>query len=301
MRLTFVCRVPSRSLQKLQSASPRSRSPFLSEIELLCRSRDYCSARAGCTLAVDHDISELTVRYMERFCDKPCCFADVRPHLVTRRAAQASVVARQHRIAWQLSCVARPAKQAKLSAQPSRQARWGCEWNANALRVRARLARDRCGPELWYDQLQLTAAWRQTGGHHIALLASERLVSAKMEPGTAARAKVEAILLLEGACKEHASAAAYPFMLRLIELYAQLGAFEPAIRLYNQLEIKQIQLETLSPLVVDGCHDHAFFVEALSHCDTIIAFHRDAAREASDHAVHALDGSRPLCAGDGKR
>ena len=38
MRLTFVCRVPSRSLQKLQSASPRSRSPFLSEIELLCRS-----------------------------------------------------------------------------------------------------------------------------------------------------------------------------------------------------------------------------------------------------------------------
>ena len=294
---------PSRSLQRLQSASPRSRSPFLSEIELLRRNRDYCSARgAGCTLGVDHAIGELTVRYLERFCDKPCCFADVLPHLVPRRAAQASVVAQRHRIAWQVSCVDRPAKQAEvqLSARLSRQALWGRDWNANALRVRARLSSDRCGPrigpELWYDQLQLTAAWQQTGGHHIALLATERLVGAKMELGTAARAKMEAVLLLEGACKAHASAAAYPFMLRLVELYAQLDAFEPAIRLYNQLEIKQIQLETLSPLVVDGCHDHAFFVEALSHCDTIIAFHKDAAREASDHAVHALDGSRPLCA-----
>ena len=107
---------------------------------------------------------------------------------------------------------------------------------------------------------------------------------------------MEAVLLLESACNAHAGAATYPFLLQLIDLYHEFSAFEPAIQLYNKLEIKQIQLETLSPLVLDGCYDSGFFVEALSQCDAIIAFHRDAAREASDHAVHALDSSRPLCA-----
>jgi hypothetical protein len=59
-------------------------------------------------------------------------------------------------------------------------------------------------------------------------------------------------------------------------------------------EPSQVQLETLSWLVLAGCSSCAFFVEALAQCNSIVSLHRDATREASDHMIAAMDHSRSI-------
>lgn len=72
------------------------------------------------------------------------------------------------------------------------------------------------------------------------------------------------------------------------QVYRQLGAFEQGINLHNALEVKQIQLETLSWLLFPGCVDTGLYNEAHSRASHLILFHRASSRDASDFFVKSL-------------
>jgi len=67
-----------------------------------------------------------------------------------------------------------------------------------------------------------------------------------------------------------------------------LGAFEQGVKLHNALQVKQIQLETLSWLLFPGCVETGLFNEAHNRAGFLIAFHRESAREACDFFCKSL-------------
>lgn len=99
-------------------------------------------------------------------------------------------------------------------------------------------------------------------------------------------ARLEAAVLLEQGLRY--SPYNYHFRLALLATYDRLAAGAPAIDQYNQLEVKQVQLDTLSWLIYPGCLRHGFYTEARVRSRHLLAMHAASAREAHDHVARAL-------------
>eukprot|EP00941_MAST-03F_sp_MAST-3F-sp1_P006208 g6208.t1 len=82
---------------------------------------------------------------------------------------------------------------------------------------------------------------------------------------------VEAIVLIEWGLK-HSS---YNFQMKLIliELYNSLACFGPAYERFRELQVKYIQVETLSYLVLDDAVACGFHEHAQEMCEDILDFH----------------------------
>ena len=106
------------------------------------------------------------------------------------------------------------------------------------------------------------------------------------EESSALTWRLEAVVLLEQALRY--SPYNYHFRLALMAGYRRLGAWEAGIVHYNHLEVKQVQVDTLSWLLFPGCFKAGFYTEARVRCQNILGFHRNCQREAEDYGSKAL-------------
>ncbi|CAN0052715.1 unnamed protein product, partial [Phaeothamnion confervicola] len=98
--------------------------------------------------------------------------------------------------------------------------------------------------------------------------------------------RVETTALLEYAMKW--SPYNYHFKVLAMGFYKELGAFERGVLLENELEIKQIQLDSLSWLLFPGCMRCAYFNEAHARGRGILALHGSCRRDTAEFAGRAF-------------
>lgn len=99
--------------------------------------------------------------------------------------------------------------------------------------------------------------------------------------------KVEAACLLEAAI----SCSPYNHHMKIlaIDVYRQLGSFARAIALFNDLDVKQIQVDTLSYLIVGPSQTLGLFEESQRQCRAVKVVHRNCQYETADHVARAFD------------
>jgi tetratricopeptide (TPR) repeat protein len=105
------------------------------------------------------------------------------------------------------------------------------------------------------------------------------------EPPQSYLLRVEGAALLEYAM----SCSPYNFHLKLlaIETYSELGSFSRGLELYNGLDTKHIQVESLSWLLYPGCIRCGYYAEALERSRNVLSLHRTSAQETAEHAAEA--------------
>ena len=74
----------------------------------------------------------------------------------------------------------------------------------------------------------------------------------------------------------------FRFKLLLVHIYGLMGAFEPACLLYNDLQVKHIQLATMSQLLLGPALRCGFLEEAQRLCMDICEMHVDQSRDIPD-------------------
>ena len=134
------------------------------------------------------------------------------------------------------------------------------------------------------DELVLLAAHLLEEAAAAAEAAEENEEEGVQKPALLAR--LEAAVLLEQGLRY--SPYNYHFRLALLATYDRLAAGAPSIDQYNQLEAKQVQLDTLSWLIYPGCLRHGFYTEARVRSRHLLAMHAASAREAHDHVARAF-------------
>jgi hypothetical protein len=99
------------------------------------------------------------------------------------------------------------------------------------------------------------------------------------------RCQFDALLLLEygRSCSPHN----YHFKLELLDVYKELGCFAGGIMLYNQLDVKHIQLDSLSWLLFPGLFSSGFFEEAKAQCKAIMRLHKRTAADSGEFITKA--------------
>ncbi len=276
------------------------------------------AAPQGETLGVR--LGRLALAYLRRFGTKLCCFDDLLPYLTALAAGSsahvAALVQELEALAAANSVVGRADE--ALQAEEERPA--VVRRLQLCIRVHQLLRLLRTGPCGGAAQRQgggrqeevaaLSAEYSRTlfvnegaeggqrevqQGDELLLLAAHALEDAALEAagegGEGGRkgallARLEAAVLLEQGLRY--SPYNYHFRLALLATYDRLAAGEPAIDHYNQLEVKQVQLDTLSWLLYPGCLRHGFYTEARVRSRHLLAMHAASAREAHDHVARAL-------------
>ena len=99
--------------------------------------------------------------------------------------------------------------------------------------------------------------------------------------------KLEAMTLLESALNH--SPYNYHIRLLLMSTCQSLSAFQRSIQVYNKLEVKHIQLETLSWTILNGCLTNGFYSEVKGLCMQIIGFHTSCFRDSGEYAGKAIE------------
>uniref|UniRef100_A0A7S2SM01 Uncharacterized protein n=2 Tax=Mucochytrium quahogii TaxID=96639 RepID=A0A7S2SM01_9STRA len=122
-------------------------------------------------------------------------------------------------------------------------------------------------------------------GDDLILLASHLLVDLANQTGTKARL-LQAAALLEQA-HEH-SPYGFQLALGLIEIYSRLGSMSRVSELYNHLDVKHIQTDSLTHIVLGRMISHGYFDEALGCCDALENLWLTSRRENPDYMRKAL-------------
>lgn len=282
------------------------------------------SATAGETLGAA--ISRLVLAYVGRFGAKLCCFDDLLPYVTALAAGGntpvvAPLVQKLEALAAENSVAGhtdealqaeeeRPAVARRLQlcirthqllrllrTGPSATAVANADGDSEAQRWRRR-QEEVAALSAEYSRTLFVNEGAEGGqrevqqGDELLLLVAHLLEevaalgSEAAEPKAALRARLEAAVLLEQGLRY--SPYNYHFRLALLATYDRLAAGEPAIDQYNQLDVKQVQLDTLSWLLYPGCLRHGFYTEARVRSRHLLAMHAASAREAHDHVARAL-------------
>jgi hypothetical protein len=309
---------------ELQAAHPAYRGPYLAEMELLLRLAwagqgaeeerpDLDATAPGMDESLGARLRQLVLAYLERFGTKLCCFDDLLPYVTTLAAGgdgqEGALVQQLERLAAETSV----AGQADAALQ-AEEARPGVVRRLQmGIRVHQLLRLLRTGPSGGEPQnverrKEAVAAWSAEysrtlfvnegaaggqrevqQGDELVLLAAHALedaAAAATTPKGALLARLEAAVLLEQGLRY--SPHNYHFRLALLAAYDRLAAGEPFLEHYNRLEVKQIQLDTLSWLLYPACLRHGFYTEARVRSRNLLAMHAASAREAHDHVARAL-------------
>lgn len=76
--------------------------------------------------------------------------------------------------------------------------------------------------------------------------------------------------------------------LMLIQLHNLLGSSFRSLHLFSSLDIKQVQVESMSHLILSSCSSAGAFGEMSKRCGEILQLHRSAANSVCDYAMEAL-------------
>ena len=280
----------------LQDSLPHARSPWLLELELLKRwgSKPLPAAWVKEKTTTANEISRLLLAYVERFSTKLCCFLDVQPYL---SAAGASLLPALD--ALFAACV--PPREGDLADRIRLLHKHIC--CAQCRRFLG--AHEGVGTEVLFAEAgALFGTYQATldvndgakggqrevqHGDELVLLAGHILADAAAQlraaGGDSRRCLVDAALILEFGI----AASPYNSHLKifLMQVYEELGAFQPAVALFKELRIRYVQLDSLSFLLLPGCASSGLFADARRQCVDMVRFHRTAARDAGEFCAKA--------------
>ena len=288
----------------------RNRAPPLFELKLLASAGADEGGRCRAPFDASRDFSACmadgVASYVDAFGHKACAFADLREFVLGLPSAEP--------LAPQLAARRRDCTAALLSfADASAASEEQTKAHADALhRLDCVLRLERlCGPpaaraapeELRAEVEGLLDVYERTlplnrgatGGQRevqhgdaLLLLLAERLsIAARAHPRDAAYAFAEplALQLLEHGIRK--SPYNYRLKLQVLRLWGELGAPQAAVEHFNALQVKQIQADTLSFLVLPLCQNLALFREAFQQCRAVVSMHKFAQRDAADCAGRA--------------
>jgi N-terminal acetyltransferase B complex non-catalytic subunit len=291
-------------MQRLQGSHGHMRGPFLAELELA-----LALVAGGGGEQRHGQLADALMDYTRRFGHRPCCFSDLVPYLAAvaegpegpraalvraleglaedkatgegERGAPGQEERRQAVARLQLFIRSQQLLRFLTDPGPAdlRRAvtRWSREYRAT-LRLNAEAEGGQ--REVQHgDDLVLLAA------HALGCLADGEDQGQGQEVAAIGR-RLEACALLEQALEW--SPYNYLFRVLLVQLYGALGAGQGLVAHYNGLEVKLIQVETLSWLLLPACMKTALFTEAHSRCQHIIAFHRGSLRDAEESSSKAI-------------
>eukprot|EP00741_Cyanophora_paradoxa_P000894 tig00000448_g864.t1 len=285
--LAFLARLQGEHGPGAGAAAPK-RAPFLAELELEAQLVARGAPAGDASLA---RLSEMVVRYFERWGGRPVCVLDLAPYL--RRVAEAGAG----------KGAALAARVAGTLGEKPGEGKGALEWTARA--VNARCVERALGAHRGEGVAQALAAAQgllgeyeaslslplnlepteRRPGDDLLLLASHRLLDAHAATGDA-QWLVEAATLLELGLRH--SRHNFQFKLLLLRLYSRLGAGVMAARAADALDLKHIQLETLLHAGLGEAVRGLAYGEALGMAEELLAFHRDAQRDCPDFVANAF-------------
>jgi hypothetical protein len=127
-------------------------------------------------------------------------------------------------------------------------------------------------------------------GDELVLCAARILVRQALLSSSSRHHSLQLILTAVGIL-EHAliqSPYCSSIALILIQLHNLLGSSFRSLQLFSSLDIKQVQVESMSYLILNSCSCAGAFGEISKRCGEILQLHRYAATSVCDYAMVAL-------------
>ncbi|KAF0694261.1 Aste57867_14856 [Aphanomyces stellatus] len=271
------------------------RGPWLAELELAFR-----QLQRGATPAFVH---ELVVPYMDRFASKTCCVTDLQRYVGSLdAAARAALVAASHdRLATALASQEATTGDVKTQTKWFKQALLARKMlrllgdhttlsTADALaRVEAMLQEYHANQ--WLNQTSVGGQREVQVTDDLLLLTVLLYVDVYVASADTTDAATRRAWLLHAAtCLEFGlGRSAYNFQMKMLlcRVYALLGAGDAVVARYDELDVKQIQLDSLSYLIVDPLLALGHVEYAKTICDNIRSLHRSTARDTPEFIARA--------------
>lgn len=303
------------TIKDSQQKNAHFRGPFLAELEVL----RFMSKRLGPDASVPSaegspiplmsHLHDLVVNYIQKFSNKLCCFDDIAPYLEIL-GGQASVKVGMLKFLNDLTVKNRVSDEERTNVTAASKASVTRKLQTFILAAQTRrfLSQESSTSDLVEEVRLLGAEYIRTlfinedatGGQREVQLGDDlgilavhclrdlwrRWEAEGTDLTTAFQYKVEAAMLLEQALRY--SPYNYHFKILLIQVYQELGAFQPALLWFNDMKVKQIQVESISWILFPGCFRAGFFLEATAACKEITSFHRGCSKESSDYIIKAF-------------
>mmetsp|Transcript_38226 Transcript_38226/g.61899 ORF Transcript_38226/g.61899 Transcript_38226/m.61899 type:complete len:1008 (+) Transcript_38226:147-3170(+) len=296
-----------KQLQQQQESEPisgRKRGPFLAELELEYRlllahsETDDAKAVNGGDFEQQQKgrLTLAMVDYYVRFGTRPVCFGDLRPYLVHIASTPTWASDLHNRILAAVPAAASIVHPSALKEQGVR-SEDDVRYSLCALFVERVLGvvpsstttEQVSGLCDLYDASlalgeNLERRERRVGDDALLLVA--HILLDRYNSTWDAQHVIDAVVVLEYGMQQ--SAYNFQFQLLLMRLYLQLGASRPAKHLHARLQLKHIQHDTLSHLVLPDLLRCGDVPTAKKICESIERFHRDAIRDIGENLVVAL-------------
>ncbi|OQS02527.1 hypothetical protein THRCLA_21404, partial [Thraustotheca clavata] len=268
----------------------RLRGPHLAEIELQFR-----------TLKNPDEVNKvfvpLLLAYMERFASKTCCFSDLQRYLQLDTKPLKTLTDACKENLKQALAATKP-KTGDLAEQTF--------WFRKSLLARKMLRflgdhKIKSTKELLalvdeylleYDNMQWLNQEKVGGQREVQVTDDLLLLAVHLLLDTYTLSPTpEAAWLLKaaGSLELGLQRSAYNFQMKMLlcRVYAMLGAGDAMLVRYKELDIKQIQLDSLSYLVLDGLYAFNMNDEASRILDSIRALHKTTARDTPEFIARA--------------
>ncbi|RIB07256.1 N-acetyltransferase B complex non catalytic subunit-domain-containing protein [Gigaspora rosea] len=272
------------SLQKsVIESSDVKRGPFLAELKL---EKYIVEKLKDCKPA--KEIDTLIVDYFLRFGSKDCCFEDLQPYLKEIHIDSAKKIIEKFKATIDESCDDEKSKIQNIKKNVNIHK---FERYLNLLVEYNEVESIQYVNKLWHsykDSLQygtkLLEAENQYGDDFV-LLCSHVLIDLYKKFGKSSYI-FQAIFLLEAAVKK--SNYNFQFKLPLIRLYQTIGIFDRPLELYKSMDIKHVQLDTMSHYIVSRSFSSGFFDESTQACYDTLPIYRSNELETPEMIVQAF-------------
>jgi len=269
--------------QRLQSEHPKLRGPFLSEVELSHRLLQAQDVESNET-----HLKTLLTAYFKRFGSRPVCYYDIERYILAlegshQQADQDAFIELLRSTVEPLSVDTNAAvKEQWYTAQAT------IEKFRRRLGLHSQLSLDdlvALAQQLW--NLYLASAESSTKkeeteigpGEDLALLAGHLMLDTYRKSGALGYVVAGAAILQ---CCLKRSKFNFQIKVLLIRFYRILDAAAAAYELYTSLEVKYIQHDTISHLVLDILITHGMYAETLTLCQQTRHFHELKTKEIYD-------------------
>ncbi|RIA93418.1 N-acetyltransferase B complex non catalytic subunit-domain-containing protein [Glomus cerebriforme] len=271
------------SLQKKElESNDVKRGPFLAELELekriISEKKDSKPAK---------DMNTLVIEYARKFGDKSSCFEDLRPYLKDFSLETSKKFIEEYNASIDNTCEDKKSKIRNVQK------------NVNSYKLERYLGllsdineNDAIAyvDKLWLlykDALPYGSELLDTENQYsdeFVILASHMLIDLHNRKGQNSFL-FQAIFLLEKALDK--SKNNFQFKLILIRLYEALGTYLKPLELYKTMDIKHVQLDTMSHYICARSSSFAFYEEATQACYDTLPIYRNNEVETPEMIVQA--------------
>ncbi|DAZ97189.1 TPA: hypothetical protein N0F65_003820 [Lagenidium giganteum] len=270
--------------------------------ELLEKHREQ-KAKPAKIQEAEQTLVQLILAYIEQFYSKTCCFSDLKAYLQLEKLSPAT----RKTFVDKIRTMFKEAKGVPAVSQSDEERAAGLNrLNRRLLALKilcfvGEYSESRCSiadlEELVVSLVNEyeVSSWMNlgsTGGQRevqytddLLLLAANLLLAIYQRAPTKRNVLFEAAALLEYGLEK--SSCNFQMKILLCRVYAYLGACEAMLKRHEELDVKHIQLDSLSFLVFDKMLALCHFPEAQRLCESIARLHRSSASETPEYITRS--------------